>query len=234
MDSLFLQQTGPLVKPNQASFSPYESNEGSIVAISGGDFVVIASDTRLSSGYSIYTREQPKLFKLSDKTILGLASCWCDALTLAKIVEARMKMYGHEHNKEMSTPAVSQMVSSLLYYKRFFPYYVTTVVAGLDSDNVGRIYSYDSVGSKVESSNIACGSASHLLQPLLDNQVDGKNIGDIVPKKAPVFSREEAVNIIRDVFVSAAERDIYTGDSILIYILTAEGIKEMTFPLRKD
>ena len=32
----------------QARFSPYSDNGGSVVAIAGEDFVVIASDTRLS------------------------------------------------------------------------------------------------------------------------------------------------------------------------------------------
>ncbi|GBL77417.1 Proteasome subunit beta type-1, partial [Araneus ventricosus] len=63
----------------------------SIVAIAGEDYAIIASDTRLSTGYSIYSRNQPKLFKLSDKTVLGSAGCWCDVLTLTRIVEARLK-----------------------------------------------------------------------------------------------------------------------------------------------
>lgn len=32
--------------------------------MAGKTFAIIASDTRLSAGFSIYTREQPKLFKL--------------------------------------------------------------------------------------------------------------------------------------------------------------------------
>lgn len=34
------------------------------VAIAGKDFVVVASDTRLSEGFLIYTRDRPKIFKL--------------------------------------------------------------------------------------------------------------------------------------------------------------------------
>ena len=36
-------------------FSPYSDNGGSVVAIAGEDFVVIASDTRLSGhGYALF------------------------------------------------------------------------------------------------------------------------------------------------------------------------------------
>ena len=68
-------------------FSPYSDNGGSIVAIAGDDYVVIASETRLSgNGYSILSREQPKLFKLSEKTVLGSTGCWCDILTFTKVI----------------------------------------------------------------------------------------------------------------------------------------------------
>lgn len=136
-----------------------------IVAVAGDDFAIIASDTRLIQGYSILTREQPKLFKLSDQTVLGVSGCWCDVLTFTRTLEARMKvvsclkcwkefpiiqnisqMYLHEHLKPMSTPAVAQLVSTMLYHKRFFPYYVSNIVAGLDQDGKGTLYSYDPVG----------------------------------------------------------------------------------------
>lgn len=35
-----------------------------ILAIAGEDFSVLASDTRLSEGYQIYTRDSPKAYKL--------------------------------------------------------------------------------------------------------------------------------------------------------------------------
>ena len=67
-------------------FSPYSDNGGSVVAIAGEDFCVIASDTRLSGhGYAILSREQPKLFKLSETTILGSTGCRCDILTFCKV-----------------------------------------------------------------------------------------------------------------------------------------------------
>lgn len=64
----------------------------SVVALAGDDFCVIAADTRLSTGFSIYTREQDKLFPLSDTTILGCSGCWCDTLTLTRLLSARMQV----------------------------------------------------------------------------------------------------------------------------------------------
>lgn len=201
------------------------------MAIAGDDFVVIGADTRLSAGFSIYTREQNKLFKLTDTTVLGCAGCWCDTLTLTRILNARMQMYEQEHNKTMSTTAAAQMLSTMLYYKRFFPYYISNVLAGLDNDGKGCVYSYDPIGHCEKSMYRAGGSSGALLQPLLDNQIGLKNMQNIKPGSVPL---KKAVNTIKDVFISAAERDIYTGDSIIINIITKDGIKEETFELRKD
>ncbi|XP_011300206.1 proteasome subunit beta type-1 [Fopius arisanus] len=212
-------------------FSPYADNGGSVVAIAGEDFAIIAAETRLSAGYSIYTRHQDKLFKLSDKTVLGCSGCWCDTLTLTRILAARTQMYKHEHNKDMSTPATAQMLSTMLYYKRFFPYYVSNILAGLDENGNGCIYSYDPIGHVERNMYRAGGSSGALLQPLLDNLVGLKN--QEKPDREPL-TKEKALAIIKDVFISATERDIYTGDSVSIKIITKDGIANDSFELRKD
>jgi len=217
----------------QHRFSPYSDNGGSVVAIAGEDYAIIASDTRLSSGqgYSILSREQPKLFNLSKSTVLGSTGCWCDILTFNKVAEMRMKTYRHNHNKEMTTPAVAQMTSTMLYHKRFFPYYISNILAGLDGQGRGCLFSYDPVGHCEKNTYIAGGSSCTLLQPLLDNQVGMKNMKGVEEASLPL---EKAMNIIHDVFVSAAEREIHTGDGICFRIITKNGIREENQPLRRD
>jgi 20S proteasome subunit beta 6 len=217
--------------PVQHHFSPYQDNGGSIVAVAGNGFAVIASDTRLSTGYSIYTRDQPKLFPLTTSTVLGCSGCWCDVLSMTRLIDARMKLYKHEHQKDMSAGAVAQMLSTILYGRRFFPYYVSNVVAGIDADNQGVIYSYDPVGHCEKGKFHAGGSSGALLQPLLDNQIAHLNM-QIKPEEP--LSLAMAKGIIKDVFISAAERDIYTGDGILLKIVTKDGVVEETLKLRHD
>lgn len=45
---------------------------------------------------------------------------------------------------------------------------------------------------------------------------------------------DKALQLVKDVFISAAERDVYTGDALKICIVTKDGIKEESVPLRKD
>lgn len=62
----------------------------SSIAIAGDDFVMLASDTRLTQGYNILSRQQTKCFKLTSETMLSSTGCWADVLTLTKILEARL------------------------------------------------------------------------------------------------------------------------------------------------
>uniref|UniRef100_A0A8B9YRN8 Proteasome subunit beta n=1 Tax=Bos mutus grunniens TaxID=30521 RepID=A0A8B9YRN8_BOSMU len=122
------------VGPLQLRFSPYAFNGGTVLAIAGEDFSIVASDTRLSEGFSIHTRDSPKCYKLTDKTVIGCSGFHGDCLTLTKIIEARLKMYKHSNNKAMTTGAVAAMLSTILYSRRFFPYYVYNIIGGLDEE----------------------------------------------------------------------------------------------------
>lgn len=48
------------------------------------------------------------------------------------------------------------------------------------------------------------------------------------------LSLDKAVQLVKDVFISAAERDVYTGDALKICIVTKEGTREENLPLRRD
>lgn len=41
-------------------------------------------------------------------------------------------MYKHSNNKTMTSNAIAAMLSTILYGRRFFPYYVYNIIGGLD------------------------------------------------------------------------------------------------------
>ncbi|KAI8340030.1 nucleophile aminohydrolase [Chlamydoabsidia padenii] len=218
--------------PIEHRFEPYDDNGGTSVAIAGKDFCVIAADTRQSTGYSINSRTSPKAYVLSDTSVIAMNGFHADGLTLKKVLEQRLKWYKFAHDKEMSCDALAQMLSNTLYQRRFFPYYAFCVLGGVDENGEGGVYCYDAIGSYERELARASGSASALIQPFLDNQVNRKN--QLNASQEPL-ELDQVLRIVKDAFTSATERDIYTGDNLQICIIRKDQPVEVQhFPLKRD
>jgi hypothetical protein len=120
-------------------FDPYVNNGGTVVSVSGKDYSIVASDTRLGLGYAIPARHVSRVMKLTDKVVLASSGMQADIATLHKVLRFRLTQYFHTHQKEMSLEAVAQMLSNLLYHRRFQPYYTFNVLGGIGLD--GTFYS---------------------------------------------------------------------------------------------
>ncbi|KAK4418764.1 ATP-dependent DNA helicase 2 subunit KU80 [Sesamum alatum] len=203
----------------QANWSPYDNNGGTCVAIAGADYCVIAADTRMSTGYNILTRDYSKIIQLADKSVMASSGFQADVRALQKVLAARHLIYQHQHNKQMSCPAMAQLLSNTLYYKRFFPYYAFNVLGGLDNEGkASALLGWGGIQSQ--------GSGATLITPFLDNQLKSPS-PLLLPAKDAVtpLSESEAIDLVKTCFASATERDIYTGDKLEIVILNASGIR---------
>ncbi|GFY94246.1 N-terminal nucleophile aminohydrolases (Ntn hydrolases) superfamily protein [Actinidia rufa] len=291
----------------QSNWSPYDNNGGTCVAIAGADYCVIAADTRMSTGYSILTRDYSKICQLAEKSVMASSGFQADVRALQKVLAARHleppsrlpllpekrdsaflarkrdgnailkrknrapkedgslpeqighksttpkpnrtksslvlnqgksrtnrssgglsksgEIYQHQHNKQMSCPAMAQLLSNTLYYKRFFPYYAFNVLGGLDNEGKGCVFTYDAVGSYERVGYSSQGSGSHTHHAFF-----GQPTEDAVTP----LSELEAIDLVKTCFASATERDIYTGDKLEIVVLNADGIRREHMELRKD
>lgn len=83
-----------LSSTNQHGFSPYDLNGGTVAAVAGPDYVVVAADTRLSSGYEILCRDSSKLFGLvhSSQCVLASSGCKTDVDQLRSLLNIKMKV----------------------------------------------------------------------------------------------------------------------------------------------
>lgn len=213
-----------LAHPQERRFNPYSENGGTILAIAGADFSVIAGDTRQSEGYSIQTRYAPKVFRLTDRAVLAVNGFAADGNMFVKKVTQRLEWYRHAHAKDMPLRAIARLIQTMLYARRFFPYYVYNILGGIEEDGTGAVYSFDPVGSYEREACRAAGAAQSLVQPFLDNQIYFKNQqaaqGTSHPSHLPL---ETVLSIVIDSFTSATERHIEVGDGLEIFIALAKG-----------
>ncbi|KAM9973239.1 hypothetical protein ACTFIR_012615 [Dictyostelium discoideum] len=214
-------------------FEAYVDNGGTVMAVAGKDYCVIAGDTRMSDGgYGIQTRKYTKIFQLTKKCVLATSGMQADTIALQKRLKSMLESFEKEHGKPMSTPAIAQFLSNTLYYKRFFPYYTFNLVAGVDEQGEGWIWTYDAVGSHERVKYSSQGSGNQLVIPLLDNQVAKFN-QQIVEGNKDV-SCEQVVSFVKDSITSAGERDIYTGDFADIVVVDKNGVHWEKFELKLD
>ncbi|KAL9109320.1 MAG: hypothetical protein Q9227_006075 [Pyrenula ochraceoflavens] len=235
----------------QHAFYPYTDNGGSTLGISGKGYTILAGDTRSTSGYNINTRFAPKIFRIGgdDETgegahiVLAVVGFAADGNALKERLDSVVKMYRYHHNKQISVKACAQRLATILYQKRFFPYYVHAILGGMDESGNGALYSYDPVGSYEREQCRAAGAAASLIMPFLDNQVNYKNQyrmsadGEDAQPLADVMSPrtvDEAEQLVRDAFTSAVERHIEVGDGLQMLVCTQDGIREVFSPLKKD
>ncbi|ETS86505.1 Proteasome component C5 [Pestalotiopsis fici W106-1] len=231
-------------------FNPYSDNGGSTLAIAGKDFTIMAGDTRMTSGYSILTRFAPKVYKIGGSNssqddaniLLSVVGFAADGEALQERLDTICKMYRYRHNKPMSVAACAKRLSTIMYQRRFFPYYVYAILGGLDENGQGAVYSYDPVGSYEREQCRAGGAAASLIMPFLDNQVNFKNqyipgsgVGHALQERErkPLL-REEVEVLVKDAFDSAVERHIEVGDGLQMVIITKDGIEEKILPLKRD
>jgi len=216
--------------PTERRWSPYDDNGGTCLGVSGEDYVVVAADTRLSQGYKIHTRNCSKVTQLTDKCVISSCGMKSDAITLHKQLKARIVMYEHQHRRQPSVTAIAQMLSSTLYYKRFFPFYTFNVLCGVDSEGKGAVYHYDAIGSFERCPYTTSGSGSSLVMSVLDAQLAKEN----QTIATPALSKTEVVELAKDCLSSVGERDIYTGDYGEIFIIDAGGVSKVNFDLKLD
>ena len=127
----------------------------------------------------------------------------------------------------------------------------------------GAVYNYDAVGSyqRQVDGYSANGSAVKLIMPLLDNMVTYKSAtvcvfavqrlpSSVCPNarihffykvgwknredERQVITADVAVELLKEAFVTAGERDITCGDAVEIVMIKASGMETEIFPLKAD
>lgn len=201
-----------------------EYNGSAIVAMTGKNCVAIATDKRLGSNkLTTVSCNFPKAFELNERCYVGLSGLATDVLTVNQILKAQMKLYKLEHGHEMSTKTIINRISSMMYEKRFGPWFTEPVVAGLDENNQPHICSYDFIGALSVSKDFTCsGTTSDQLMGICESFYQE----DMDP--------DTLFETISQCLLCAVDRDCLAGWGGVVHIITKEGVRTRTLKGRMD
>jgi 20S proteasome subunit beta 6 len=65
-----------------------------------------------------------------------LEVCMVPCVLEDRLLNAISKWYRHAHAKDMSLHAIARLIQSMLYQRRFFPYYVYNILGGIEDDGL--------------------------------------------------------------------------------------------------
>ena len=111
-----------------------EYNGGSVVAMVGKNCVAIACDLRLGQQAMAIATNHDKVFPITNHTYVGLPGLASDTETLRQTFRHRINMYKMKEERSIQPETFAKLVSSTLYEKRFGPYFVEPVIAGINTE----------------------------------------------------------------------------------------------------
>ncbi|ORZ39920.1 nucleophile aminohydrolase [Catenaria anguillulae PL171] len=198
-------------------------NGASIVAMKGKNCVAIASDRRFGVQGLTVSCDFQKMFKVNDRLVYGLAGLGTDVQTLSERFRFKTNMYKLKEEREIEPKTFTHMVSSTLYEKRFGPYFVEPVIAGLDKNGNSFVASTDLIGCINFAKDFAvAGTASQNLYGMCES-LWREDMGP-----------EELFEATGQALLNAVDRDCLSGWGAVIHIITPERIITRTLKNRMD
>lgn len=201
---------------------PSSINGGSAVAMVGKDCVAIACDMRLGSQSLGVSNNFEKVFQFN-KTFLGLTGLASDVLTVYEEFRKKVNLYEMDEARTLEPKKFANLVSTSLYERRFGPWFVGPIVAGLNNENEPFICGFDSIGCiDFAGDFIVSGTASDQLYGMCESLYE------------PNLESEDLFETISQALLSAADRDALSGWGAVVYILTKDKVIKRYLKSRQD
>lgn len=200
-----------------------EYNGGSVVAAKGKNCVVIASDLRLGQQAMTVACNFDKVFRVTEKTYVGLPGLASDVATLKERFRYRVNMYKMKEERDIEPEIFANLVSSTLYERRFGPYFIEPVIAGINSKDEPFIAASDVVGClNFAKDFVVSGTASDKLFGMAEGLWE------------PDLGPEELFETVSQILLGALERDALSGWGAVVRIITPDKVIERTLKARMD
>ena len=153
---------------------------------------------------------------MTGKNCVGIA--WFSELRF------RVNMYNFREERDIEPEAFNAMLCSMLYEKRFGPYFANPVVAGLQGpDQKPFISASDVVGAPVFTDDfVVAGTCT----PNMYGMCESMYKADMDP--------DQLFETLSQCLMSACDRDALSGWGGMVYIITPEGVTTRSLKARQD
>jgi 20S proteasome subunit beta 3 len=213
----------------------------------GKDCVAIACDLRLGLQALTVSNNFPKIFQYGD-VFLGLTGLATDVSTVSDLFRYKVNMYRLREERAIAPRTFANLVSSSLYERRFGPYFVSPVVAGLDP-KTGKpfICGFDSIGCiDFAKDFIVAGTASEQLFGMCEGLWEPDMVRlisctypvlDVLLSTylpPPLQSPDALFETISQSLLNAVDRDALSGWGAHVYIIEKDKITKRLLKGRQD
>lgn len=198
-------------------------NGSGIVAMTGKNCIAIAADTRYGIQQTTIATNMRKIFKMHDKLYIGISGLATDMQTLHQKLIYRLKLYTLKEERQIKPNVFANMVSSMLYERRFGPYFTEPVVAGLDEKNEPFLCAMDLIGAPVYTKDfLVAGTSSEELYGVCEALY------------RPNLEPEDLFETVSQCLLAAVDRDCIAGWGGLVHIITPNGVITKNLKARQD
>eukprot|EP00922_Rhytidocystis_sp_ex-Travisia-forbesii_P070600 GHVS01105435.1.p1 GENE.GHVS01105435.1~~GHVS01105435.1.p1 ORF type:complete len:206 (+),score=30.34 GHVS01105435.1:109-726(+) len=201
-----------------------EYNGSAVVGMAGKNCVGIACDKRLGiNRFQTVSADFQKSFKITDKCFVGLAGLATDVQTVSKYLKFRTNLYELREERAMPAAVVSNLIGSVLYSRRFAPYFVAPVVAGLDEKNEPVLAAFDFIGADCKAKDfVVNGTASEQLYGVCESFWK------------PDMDEEQLFETLSQCLLAGVDRDCVSGWGGVVHIITPTRIISRSLKGRQD
>jgi proteasome beta subunit len=176
------------------------------------DGVVFATERRATMGNLIAHKATNKIFKIDDHIGATIAGGVGDAQSLMKYISAEVALYRLRNGARISVESAATLTANILHSSRFYPFYVQTLLGGVD-DNGPALFSLDPTGGVIGDKMISTGSGSPVAYGVLEDRYHED------------MDVEEGIDIAVRAIQSAMERDAFSGNGVMVAVVTEKGFK---------
>jgi proteasome beta subunit len=209
----FSRLVGPLTPPIPANLphsAVVDTHGTTVIAVKYRDGVLNVADRRATAGMGVMYDRAEKILPLDDGTLLAISGSFAKAIEIARYLRHAFKYYSRSQLQPMSlegklAEVTRALVNNLPMALQGIGTFVPVVSAYDTVAGEGRIFFYDAMGARFESSEFgAAGSGSSAIRGSFDY---------IVRTKGP-FSEMDLQTALRECLILldiAADLDAATG-----------------------